>query len=88
MTDHKPPGYALPIHASLCRPILTGGAPEGFAVLNLCFWLALLFVTKAWLVACLGFALCWIPAVLLGKEDPQFFAVLRRHVWHRDYRQG
>ncbi len=84
----KPEGYFAPIRASLCRPILSGGAPAGFAVLNLCFWLAFVFVTKAWLAAGLGLVVCWLPAVLLGKEDPQFFQVLRRHVWHRDYRQG
>ena len=83
-----PPGYAVPIHASLWRVITLGGVPQEFAVLNFCGWFVILVGFKAYLVALLGFLLCWIPAVVLGKEDPQFFQVLQRHFRHRDYRRG
>jgi len=29
-----PEGYVLPLHTSLTRPILIGGVPRGFAILN------------------------------------------------------
>jgi len=83
-----PPGYAAPIHASLWRVMLLGGVPQEFAMLNLCFWAVIMIGFKAFLVAPLGFAVCWIPAAMLGKEDPQFFAVLQRHLFHRDFRRG
>lgn len=87
-TMSSPPGYAVPIHASLWRVMLLGGVPQEFAVLNLCFWFVIMIGFKAYLVAPLGFALCWIPAAVLGKEDAQFFAVLQRHFLHRDFRRG
>lgn len=82
------PGYALPIHASLWRPLLLGGVPQEFALLNLCFWAVVLMGFKAFLIAPLGFCLCWVPAVVLGREDPQIFPVLKRHFLHRDFRRG
>lgn len=82
------PGYAVPIHASLWRPLLLGGVPQEFAVLNLCLWVAMLVGFDAYIAAPLGFFLCWIPATVLGREDPQFFAVLKRHFLHRDFRRG
>ena len=87
-TTTSQPGYAVPIHPSLWRVMLIGGVPQEAAVLILCFWLVIMMGFHAFLAAPIGFALCWIPAVLLGKEDPQFFAVLQRHFLHRDFRRG
>lgn len=83
-----PPGYAVPIHASLWRPMLLGGVPQEIAVLNFGIWMTVGMSMKAYIAALLGFAICWIPAVLLARDDPQFFAALKRHLRHRDFRRG
>jgi type IV secretion system protein TrbD len=32
--NDEPDGYRAPLHTALTRPILMGGAPRGFAILN------------------------------------------------------
>ena len=83
-----PPGYFAPIHASLWRAKTIFGVPQEFAVLSVTFWGALLLGLKAWIAAPLGFVLSWIPAIMLGRSDPHFLAVLRQHFLHRDFRRG
>ena len=34
MNDDEPDGYAMPLRTSLTRPILLGGVPRAFAILN------------------------------------------------------
>ena len=42
MNDEVPDGYAMPLRTSLTRPILLGGVPRAFAILNATIGAALL----------------------------------------------
>lgn len=74
------PGFELPLHRSLCEPILLGGAPRSVAILN----------GTAAAVVGLGLQL-WLPGLALwvaghamavwgGRADPQFMEVFARHL--------
>ncbi|KGK83401.1 VirB3 family type IV secretion system protein [Pseudomonas sp. FIP_A4] len=73
-------GFEVPLHRSLCEPILLGGAPRGVAILN------------GTLAAVVGLGLqMWLPglglwlaghalAVWGARLDPQFLQVFARHI--------
>lgn len=73
-------GFELPLHRSLCDPILLGGAPRGVSILN------------GTLAAVVGLGLqLWIPGLALwlvghtlavwgARLDPQFMQVFARHL--------
>ncbi len=74
------PGFELPLHRSLCEPILLGGAPRSVAILN----------GTAAAVVGLGLQL-WLPGLALwlaghamavwgARVDPQFREVFARHL--------
>ncbi|WP_415845020.1 VirB3 family type IV secretion system protein [Stutzerimonas zhaodongensis] len=74
------PGFELPLHRSLCEPILLGGAPRSVAILN----------GTAAAVVGLGLQL-WLPGLALwlaghamavwgARVDPQFMEVFARHL--------
>ena len=74
------PGFELPLHRSLCEPILLGGAPRSVAILN----------GTAAAVVGLGLQL-WLPGLALwlaghamavwgARADPQFTEVFARHL--------
>ncbi|MCQ4258182.1 VirB3 family type IV secretion system protein [Stutzerimonas stutzeri] len=74
------PGFELPLHRSLCEPILLGGAPRSVAILN----------GTAAAVVGLGLQL-WLPGLVLwlaghamavwgARADPQFMEVFARHL--------
>ena len=69
--------FQVPIHNSLTQPILIGGAPREFAILNATLGSALLFG----LHSILGVPLVIIThtvAVMLTKKDPMFLETFRR----------
>ncbi|WP_042921635.1 VirB3 family type IV secretion system protein [Stutzerimonas kunmingensis] len=79
-TSQHLPGFELPLHRSLCEPILFGGAPRSVAILN----------GTAAAVVGLGLQL-WFAGVVLGiaghmlavwgaRLDPQFLQVFFRHL--------
>ena len=77
-------GFNVPIHRSLTQPILLGGAPREFAILNGTFGAALLFGMHSFL----GVPLCilvHIVAVGLARHDPLFLDTFRRHINHKPY---
>ena len=64
-------GFTVPVHRSLTQPILLGGAPREFAILNGTLGTALLFG----LHSLIGVPVCLVlhvVAVALAKKDPQF----------------
>jgi type IV secretion system protein TrbD len=77
------PGFEVPLHRALTEPILLGGAPRTVAI------------AIGTLAAAVGLGLqLWLPGVLLwivghalavwgARFDPQFMAVLGRHLKHR-----
>ena len=77
-------GFSVPIHRSLTQPILLGGAPREFAIMNGSFGAALLFGMHS----LLGVPICLllhIVAVTLAKQDPSFLDTFRRHINHKPY---
>jgi type IV secretion system protein TrbD len=77
-------GFNVRIHRSLTQPILVGGAPREFAILNLTIAAALVFGLQS-LLAIPVFALTHIGAVLLAKKDPYFLETFKRHLNHKPY---
>lgn len=78
--DQHLPGFELPLHRSLCEPILLGGAPRSVAIIN----------GTAAAVVGLGLQL-WLPGLALwlvghamavwgARADPQFMEVFARHL--------
>jgi type IV secretion system protein VirB3 len=77
-------GFTVPVHRSLTQPILLGGAPREFAILNGTLAAALFFGLHSFL----GVPVCLIAhlaAVALAKQDPQFLDTFRRHINHKSY---
>jgi type IV secretory pathway TrbD component len=84
MSD-APDGYQIDLFTALTQPILLGGAPRTFAILN----------GTATVLVCLPLGLPWIGlpfgiashamAVYLTKRDPHFFEILLRHLRQRHY---
>lgn len=77
-------GFTIPVHRSLTQPILLGGAPREFAILNGTLGAALLFG----LHSLLGVPLCVLihfGAIALAKHDPYFLDTFRRHLNHKPY---
>lgn len=77
-------GFTVSLHKSLTQPILLGGAPREFAILNGTFGAALLFG----LHSAIGVPVCvllHIVAVALAKHDPLFLDTFRRHINHKPY---
>jgi type IV secretion system protein VirB3 len=76
----EPEGYCLPLRTSLTRPILLGGVPRAFAILNatigaaICFGLQQPFIgLPLWMV--LQGAAAWAAA-----RDPWFLETWPRHL--------
>ena len=72
------PGYRVRLHAAFTTPIMLGGVPREFAILNwtICF----AFVLGAHAVVVFPFfILLHLGAIWYAKKDPQFFAVILRH---------
>ena len=77
-------GLSVPIHRSLTQPILLGGAPREFAILNGTLGAALLFGLHTFFGVPVCLAL-HVLAVALAKQDPMFLETFKRHINHRPY---
>lgn len=75
-----PEGYCLPLHTSLTRPILLGGVPRGFAILNgtVCGAIGL-GLQQAYLALPLWIVL-QACAAWAAARDPWFLDIWRRHI--------
>jgi type IV secretion system protein TrbD len=73
-------GFEAPIHRSLVEPVLLGGAPRGVAILNGTLSAALGLGLQQWIAGLalwtVGHSLC----VFAARRDPEFAAVLVRHL--------
>ena len=77
-------GYQVPIHRSLTSPILIGGAPREFAIINGTLGAALFFGMHSLLGLPIALILHTI-AVILAKHDPYFLDTFKRHINHFPY---
>ena len=73
-------GYEVPLHRSLTEPILLGGAPRTVAIANGTLAAAIDIGLQLWLAGLAVWAIGHVAAVYAAKRDPQFMAVLARHL--------
>lgn len=80
-----PEGFEAPLHRALVEPILLGGAPRALAILNGTLAAALGLGLEQWLAGLVIWALGHSAAVLAARRDPEFAAVLVRHLRQPGY---
>ena len=78
-------GFEAPIHRSLVEPILLGGAPRAVAIVNGTLAAALGLGLQQWLAGLLVWAAGHTLSVFAARRDPDFAAVLVRHLRCRGY---
>ena len=78
-------GFEAPLHRSLVEPILLGGAPRSIAILNGTVAAALGLGLQQWVAGLVVWALGHTLAVFAAKKDPDFAAVLARHLRQKAY---
>ncbi|NUQ18679.1 MAG: conjugal transfer protein [Sphingomonas sp.] len=81
--SQHPEGYEAPVHRALVEPILLGGAPRSLAILNGTVAAALGLGLQQWIAGLVLWAVGHSVAVLAAKRDPDFAAVLVRHLRQR-----
>lgn len=74
------PGFSVPVHRALTEPILLGGAPRAFAILNGTLAGAISLGLQLWLVGIAMALLGHAAAVWAARRDPLFVEVGRRHL--------
>ena len=80
-----PDGFEAPVHRALVEPILLGGAPRGIAIFNGTLSAALGLGLRLWVAGLVLWAVGHSLAVLAAKRDPDFAAVLMRHLRQRGH---
>ena len=78
-------GFEAPIHRALVEPILLGGAPRAVAIVNGTVAAALGLGLQQWIAGLVVWALGHTLAVFAAKRDPDFAAVLARHLRQRGH---
>jgi type IV secretion system protein VirB3 len=73
-------GFDVPLHRALTEPILLGGAPRSIAIVNGTIAAALGLGLQMWLAGILLWVVGHSLAVFAAKRDPDFAAVLTRHL--------
>ncbi len=73
-------GFELPLHVALTQPVLMGGAPRTFAILNGTFALAVGMGLHLWWLGFPAGAALHTAAVLMSKRDGFWFDVFRLHL--------
>jgi type IV secretion system protein VirB3 len=75
-----PEGFEVPLHRALTTPILLGGAPRGIAILNGTLAAALGLGLQQWGAGLVIWLVGHSLAVFAAKRDPDFAAVVLRHL--------
>ena len=73
-------GFEAPLHRALIEPILLGGAPRAIAIVNGTVAAALGLGLQMWIAGLVLWVLGHSFAVFAAKRDPDFAAVLARHL--------
>jgi type IV secretion system protein VirB3 len=73
-------GFETPLHRALTEPILLGGAPRGVAIVNGTLAAALGLGLQMWIAGLVLWVVGHSLAVFAAKRDPDFAAVLQRHL--------
>jgi type IV secretory pathway TrbD component len=77
-------GYEVPLHVALTQPILMGGAPRTFAILNGTLALVVGMGMHLWWLGFPGGMILHAVAVVMSKRDPYWFDLFRRHLRQPD----
>lgn len=78
-------GFEVPLHRALTEPILLGGAPRDIAILNGTLAAAMGLGLQQWIAGLLLWLAGHSLAVFAAKRDPDFAAVLARHLRQKAY---
>lgn len=78
-------GFEVPIHGSLGSPILLGGIPRGIAIVNGTVAAAVGLGLQQWFAGLILWAVGHSLAVFAARRDPDFAAVLIRHLRQKGY---
>lgn len=78
--DDKPEGYRAPLRTSLTRPILLGGVPRAFAILNATIGAAIGFGLQQPLIGLPLWAIAQGAAAWAAARDPWFLDTWPRHL--------
>ena len=73
-------GYEVPLHVALTQPVLMGGAPRAFAILNGTLALVIGMGLHLWWLGFPAGAALHAAAVLMTKRDAHWFDIFRRHL--------
>ena len=78
-------GFEVSLHRALTEPILLGGAPRGIAIVNGTLAAALGLGLQMWLAGIVFWIVGHSLSVFAAKRDPDFAAVLARHLRQRGW---
>jgi len=78
-------GFEVALHRSLTEPILLGGAPRGVAILNGTLAAAMGLGLQEWIVGLVIWLAGHSLAVFAARRDPDFAAILARHLRQKAY---
>ena len=73
-------GFEVPVHRALTEPILLGGATRAVAILNGTVAAAIGLGLQQWIAGLVLWVVGHTLAVFAAKRDPDFAAVLVRHL--------
>jgi type IV secretion system protein VirB3 len=73
-------GFEVPLHRALTEPILMAGAPRSVAIVNGTLAAAVGLGLQQWIAGVVLGLLGHSLAVFAAKRDPDFLAVLVRHL--------
>lgn len=73
-------GFEAPLHRALVEPILLAGVPRAIAIMIGTAAAAIGLGLQQWLAGLLLWAVAHTAAVFAAKHDPDFAAVLLRHI--------
>ena len=83
MPVHPIPGYEVTMHRSLTEPVLIGGAPRSFTILNGTLSAAVGLGLRLWIAGLLLWLVSHAIGVWVTRKDPAFLTVLSRHARHK-----
>lgn len=85
MVEALPEGYVIPLHTSLTRPVLLGGVPRSFAILNATIAAAIAFGLQQPLIGLPLWAIAQGAAAWAAARDPWFLETWPRHLAKPSY---
>lgn len=83
--DDIPEDYVIPLRTSLTRPILMGGVPRGFAILNGTVCAAIAFGLQQPLIGAPLWMVLQGSAAWAAARDPWFLETWPRHLAKPSY---